>query len=403
MHTSHEKAPLNKDTQALEKQLNILYRIGKSINSALDLESLFLNIYKLAREIIPTDVFYIGLLQERTNSLDVVFIMDNNKRYSRVLEPLGDGVVSQAILRKETISLNRTDGEISSLRPISLDTYSKSGKIPKSVIVSPIIVRGQVVGVISIQSYDRNTYTDEHARLLSLISTQAGVALNNYELCHHIKSERDKLASILTHLGEGVNIIDVQFKIQFANKWTSDRYGKNIKGKRCYRTFFGFQKPCKGCPTNSGNKYNNSNEEASLEVQTEEGKIFLLTLTPFNKSLSGETETVLEIIRDVTENKKLEEEVIEKEKLQSVIELAGAVGHELNQPLTGITGYCALVKEELDEQHPLYKDISEIEKQAARLEMLANKFQNIARIENQGYSGNNRILDLHKSSESQEQ
>ncbi len=65
-------------------------------------------------------------------------------------------------------------------------------------------------------------------------------------------------------------------------------------------------------------------------------------------------------------------------KLLSVVGLARDVCHELNQPLTGIAGYCALIKEELDEKNPIYKDVEEIEKQSTRLQKLVFKLQNVA-------------------------
>ncbi|MFQ5822649.1 MAG: histidine kinase dimerization/phospho-acceptor domain-containing protein [bacterium] len=396
MHPSIKKSTLKKEVQILKKQFNILYQISKSINSTLDLETLFWNIYKLVGKVIPTDAFYIGLCKDNTKYLDLLFIIDENKRYPRIVEPLENVLASQAIFKKETILLNGIEEEINSVKPDVLNTFSHNSKISKSIIISPIIVRDQVVGVMSTQSYNLNVYTAEDAKLLSLISTQAGVALENSQLYQHIKLERDKLDAILTHLGEGVNIIDVQFNIQFANRWIADRYGKNLRGNRCYKTFFGFKNPCRGCPLNREYK---KIEEASFEIQTKKDKVFLVTVTPFKGIGIGGNGRILEIIRDITEKKNYEEELIQKEKLQSVIELAGAVGHELNQPLTGITGYCALIKEELQKEHPLYKDITEIEKQAGRLEMLVNKFQNIARVESQGYSGNNKILDLHKSSQ----
>ena len=75
-------------------------------------------------------------------------------------------------------------------------------------------------------------------------------------------------------------------------------------------------------------------------------------------------------------------EIAENERLQSMVELANSLGHELNQPLTGITGYCALIKEDLKESDSIYNDIVEIEKQAKRLEKLVYKFQNLLYLEN---------------------
>ncbi|MFQ5601881.1 MAG: histidine kinase dimerization/phospho-acceptor domain-containing protein [bacterium] len=80
--------------------------------------------------------------------------------------------------------------------------------------------------------------------------------------------------------------------------------------------------------------------------------------------------------------KEFEDEIIQHKKLQSVLELAEMIGHEMNQPLTGIAGYCALIKEEIDQDHPIYRDVVQIEKQARRLEDLVFEFQNIIHIEN---------------------
>ncbi len=68
-------------------------------------------------------------------------------------------------------------------------------------------------------------------------------------------------------------------------------------------------------------------------------------------------------------------------KLVSIIEIARSIAHEFNQPLTGISGYCTLIKEELGDESQIFEDVSEIQKQAARLENLVYKFQNIAHIE----------------------
>jgi len=69
-------------------------------------------------------------------------------------------------------------------------------------------------------------------------------------------------------------------------------------------------------------------------------------------------------------------------KLVSIIEIARSIAHEFNQPLTGISGYCTLIKEELgDASSRIFQDITEIQKQSARLEDLVYKFQNIAHVE----------------------
>ncbi len=393
MYTLQEKSPVN-ELRVLKKQINILHQLGKSINSCVDQESLFCNVYKVVRDALPLNTFYIGLLQNDSNVIDVTFIMNKEKRGTGKLNPKVNGIFKQVIQNKKTILLNRKEGDINFL--VFNHTFDNIEEASKSLIMSPIIVKGKVIGVMTTQSNILNAYTHQDTKLFSLICSYTGMALENLRLLQHIDLEEGKLDEILTNLDEGVNIIDAQFKIRFANNWIIDKYGQDVAGKTCYETFFGSLKPCKGCPLNQASKIV---KEASLELQTDEGRVFLLTVTPFGKSSQGEAPVVLEIIRDITAQKEYEEERSKKEKLQSVIEFAGVVSHELNQPLTGITGYCALIKEEIDSQDPIYKDITEIEKQAVRLEKLIAKFQNIVRIAKQELTGNHNTLKLHQSSE----
>jgi len=71
----------------------------------------------------------------------------------------------------------------------------------------------------------------------------------------------------------------------------------------------------------------------------------------------------------------------ENQKLVSIVDLARSIAHELNQPLTGISGYCALIQEAIDPSNPIYQDVAEIQRQALRLEDLVIKFQNIAHVD----------------------
>jgi len=68
------------------------------------------------------------------------------------------------------------------------------------------------------------------------------------------------------------------------------------------------------------------------------------------------------------------------EKLSMIMDLAKNISHEMNQPLTGISGFCALIKEQINADHSIYHDLTQIENQARRLEELIYNFQNIVRL-----------------------
>jgi transcriptional regulator with GAF, ATPase, and Fis domain len=67
------------------------------------------------------------------------------------------------------------------------------------------------------------------------------------------------------------------------------------------------------------------------------------------------------------------------ESYDRIIQKARKVGHEMNQPLTGIAGYCTFVMEGIDKTNAIYKDLQQIEEQAKRLEQLVFDFQSLFR------------------------
>jgi PAS domain S-box-containing protein len=102
-------------------------------------------------------------------------------------------------------------------------------------------------------------------------------------------------------------------------------------------------------------------------------------------------------IMDITERKILEEERVQREKLEAVLEIAGAVCHELNQPLMALGGYHELIRFNLDEQSPANKYLAKAHKQAHRMADITNRLMGITRIETRDYPGGAKILDIEKS------
>lgn len=134
-----------------------------------------------------------------------------------------------------------------------------------------------------------------------------------------------------------------------------------------------------------------------LELKREDGKSVpvLLSLSEIHTT---KTTFYLGIMRDFSDRKRMEWERIETERLKTAVDLARTVAHELNQPLTGVVGYCSLIREGMSPEDKFYEDIKKIERQAERIEELIKKFQNIVRVEKKGYLGKEQILDIEKSS-----
>ncbi|MDX6439451.1 MAG: two-component system, cell cycle sensor histidine kinase and response regulator CckA [Gaiellaceae bacterium] len=70
--------------------------------------------------------------------------------------------------------------------------------------------------------------------------------------------------------------------------------------------------------------------------------------------------------RDITERKRLEAELLNAQKLESLGRLAGGVAHDFNNLLTGITGYASLLLERTGDDAELHRDLGEIKRAADR-------------------------------------
>jgi two-component system, cell cycle sensor histidine kinase and response regulator CckA len=71
----------------------------------------------------------------------------------------------------------------------------------------------------------------------------------------------------------------------------------------------------------------------------------------------------LNFLRDITIQKKLEEQLLHAQKMEAVGTLAGGVAHDFNNLLMGILGYTSLMLMKIDEGHPFYEKLKTIERQ----------------------------------------
>jgi PAS domain S-box-containing protein len=120
------------------------------------------------------------------------------------------------------------------------------------------------------------------------------------------------------------------------------------------------------------------------------------TFTPL---VSGRKTIFMSIVRDCTERKKNEEARVNQEKLEAILEMTGAVCHELSQPMMAIYGYTELVGMKMPKDNPLYHHILKIAKQVDRMGRITRKLMRVARYKTRDYLDGTKIIDIDRSSE----
>ncbi len=103
-------------------------------------------------------------------------------------------------------------------------------------------------------------------------------------------------------------------------------------------------------------------------------------------------------IEAALEHKMLMEKMLEEEKLKAVLETAGAVCHEMNQPLQFLQWSSEALMSEVPKDSDTYKEIETIKYNVERLGKITRKLMTITKYETRDYVRGEKIIDIDKAS-----
>ena len=113
--------------------------------------------------------------------------------------------------------------------------------------------------------------------------------------------------------------------------------------------------------------------------------------------VSGKFQGSLINLEDITDKKKTEERLIEREKLQGILEMAGAICHELTQPMQAISGNAELLLMTMSEKDTKSEKVQIILTQMYRMNNITKKLQEMTRCETKPYFLGTKIIDIYRS------
>jgi PAS domain S-box-containing protein len=138
-------------------------------------------------------------------------------------------------------------------------------------------------------------------------------------------------------------------------------------------------------------------DDAERKLITSGGVLIPIHKTAINMNIDGHN-LLMECFVDISGHKRAEEERLTKERLRAVIETAGAVCHELNQPLQAIMGISELLGHQMNDKSPDFDKINMIKKQVVRMGEITNRLMHITRYETMKYLEKD-IIDINKSAD----
>ena len=151
---------------------------------------------------------------------------------------------------------------------------------------------------------------------------------------------------------------------------------REVVGKRCFEVFAKRTSPCSGCSMTKASEEAQAKQFSLEDLRAE--RFFEVASQPIFDA-HGKVEGVVQVYRDRTDAKRLQEQLLQSEKLASIGLLAGGVAHEINNPLGGILVFSQMLLRELPKESPSYVDVEEIEAAAQRCKAIVENLLDFAR------------------------
>ncbi len=207
----------------------------------------------------------------------------------------------------------------------------------------------------------------------------------------------DQFHALLDAIPDNITRQSPDLRVIWANRGAGaglKKEAKDLVGSYCYTLWHNRTSPCEACPVL---KTFRTGEPVLDIVTTPDGKSWELRSLPVTEA--GRVVEVVEIGREITEYRKLEEQFRQAQKMEAVGTLAGGIAHDFNNVLTVIIGFGEMLKFRISNDLKAASDLDEILRGADRAALLTRQLLTFARrqiIDLANLDLNGLITDLGK-------
>jgi len=212
-----------------------------------------------------------------------------------------------------------------------------------------------------------------------------------------LKETIDHLENVLDNSAETVGIVDKNGDFIKWNKVAAEMYGysfEEMQGK----SYFDLYADENELEKMLGQlRRDGFIREYEIDMKKKDGRIFPCSISiSILRDKNNENIGSVCVARDLSAQKRMEEERLQHEKLQGVLEITGAVCHEMNQPFMAISGYSELLLMDMPDDNVFRDKVVRIKEQVDRMGKITQKLMNITKYETKEYL-RGKIIDIDKA------
>ncbi len=179
-----ENARLFEQERQYADMMETLAEVGREVSSILDLDALLTRLAQLTKRFIDYRTFGILLLNPATNELEMKLALKYDERTTVRSVKMGQGLVGYAAERKEIVLVPDVHAD---------PRYVNAMDDVRSELVVPLLVQDRCIGVIDLESPELDAFTKSHVEAMTLLGSQAAVAIENARLYETIRANEERL------------------------------------------------------------------------------------------------------------------------------------------------------------------------------------------------------------------
>lgn len=182
-------------------QLSAINDIGRTLAETLDLPTVYERLADAIHQLLPDiSTLFISLFDEERQLITCAYGVHENEQIDITtlppipLEPPGHGPQSETIHSRQPLIIHDFPSRLPRTKTVVV--VGESEQVVQSALFVPMLAKGKVVGVIYVQSYVKNRFSQTDAGLLHLVANTAAIAIENARLFEGQRRRRVALEAL---------------------------------------------------------------------------------------------------------------------------------------------------------------------------------------------------------------
>lgn len=196
----------------------------------------------------------------------------------------------------------------------------------------------------------------EEKDFLQKISEAVSLAIRRLNQLEITKTLREQWQATFNAVNDPIALINKNYEVIQSNSSFDERTRGRDRTGKCYQRLFQRDAPCPQCKLGQSFRLNQTKgKNETWEVHSQ----------PLRLSQEEES-AYFNQYRDITEQLRLENRLLEGARLAELGIIGSSIAHELNNPLGGILSFVQMMKMDMPESDPLREDLLEMEQGVLR-------------------------------------